>query len=611
MESSFRNMFLAVLVVSHFAIASAALSLNIEQARVQSKNAVRETKTALFAENSLSSRPRIPVKPRRLMKLDPETGRYVPTKEEIDASLLKTPKEEKKSLWKSFKNGIYGTADFVKGKKKGKKQNTMENAYSDTVESKLKSSYRVPRAISPNVVVDDVVTMEKDIINSFDSSLKTSPLVVNKDLSTGENLYQSDLRKSFESAKDVIYNTVDSLSAEKSEKAKMAVEEHKVVAKPSRNKDKIVQAVPALKSSNPLTRMKANLAIASEERRRRRAIEQEKRDATFNSIKQVLFDFVENIQVAYAAILNIPNEVEQSVAKTQYQIEGAIDEIQKTPKNIQNFVDGTIKSVEEGQKAVVKAVDDVKQIPRKMSETVTSTVKDVQATVEEIQAIPSKVNNSIEETKKSINDTKKSIEGFVQEVRYVTGVEKRPPPPPPTPEEARKELAKKVVKETVSLAGKATIVVAKGTAGMAVSGAKLAMQAAATARKDEEQKKKEALIAQQQMKMQASIDVPTPRSIAEIDEDLDKEVAEALRLAELVGTKTDTKEETKPESTSISTSESKLPLQKKIPRRRPVAVAPKDIDINEAVFKAKQAAYKAQKDVDEMKEILQDNIVAK
>lgn len=603
-------MFLAVLVVSHFAISSAALSLTIEQARLQSKNAVRETKTALFAENSLSSRPRIPVKPRRLMKLDPETGRYVPTKEEIDASLLKTPKEEKKSLWKSFKNGIYGTADFVKGKKKGKKQNTMENAYSDTVESKLKSSYRVPRAISPNAVVDDVVTMEKDIINSFDSSLKTSPLV-NKDLSTGENLYQSDLRKSFESAKDVIYNTVDSLSAEKSEKSKMAVKEHKVVAKPSRNKDRIVQAVPALKSSNPLKRMKANLAIASEERRRRRAIEQEKRDATFNSIKQVLFDFVENIQVAYAAILNIPNEVEQSVAKTQYQIEGAIDEIQKTPKNIQNFVDGTIKSVEEGQKAVVKAVDDVKQIPRKMSESVTSTVKDVQATVEEIQAIPTKVNNSIEETKKSIDDTKKSFEGFVQEARYVTGVEKRPPPPPPTPEEVRNELAKKVVKETVSLAGKATVVVAKGTAGMAVSGAKLAMQAAATARKDEEQKKKEALIAQQQMKIQASIDVPTPRSIAEIDEDLDKEVAEALRLAELVGTKTDIKEEIKPESESISTPESKLPLQKKIPRRRPVAVAPKDIDINEAVFKAKQAAYKAQKDVDEMKEILQDNIVAK
>lgn len=113
------------------------------------------------------------------------------------------------------------------------------------------------------------------------------------------------------------------------------------------------------------------------------------------------------------------------------------------------------------------------------------------------------------------------------------------------------------------------------------------------------------------MKIQTSIDVPTPRSIAEIDEDLDKEVAEALRLAELVGTKTDTKEESKQESASISTPESKLPPQKKIPRRRPVAVAPKEIDINEAVFKAKQAAYKAQKDVDEMKEILQDNIVAK
>jgi hypothetical protein len=312
--------------------------------------------------------------------------------------------------------------------------------------------------------------------------------------------------------------------------------------------------------------------------------------------------------------VNVPSEIEKSIEMTQYEIEKAAVKIQKSPEKVQLMIEDTKKTVKETQTATVKIVNEAQQMPKRVGDTVAGTVK-------EVRAIPTKVNKSIE-------DTKNEVKYFVQEARYRTGLEIRPRPPPPPPqakslEELRNELALKVAKEAALFAGKASIVIATGTAGMAVGGVKIALQAAKAAQEKSKRERKDGDMVRESQLATPITTAPkvTPLSIAEIDPSLEKEVSEALRLVEVAMKESKVTEISKPEVevamkeskvTEISEPEVKIETTRKVLRKsRPLAISPNDIDINEAVKRANLAAENAQKDAAFLKAFLNKRKMSK
>ena len=322
------------------------------------------------------------------------------------------------------------------------------------------------------------------------------------------------------------------------------------------------------------------------------------------------YDFVDSIQTLYEVLVNLPSEVEKSFEATQYEIERTVEELQRTPEKFQQVVQGTRKSVEETQNNYLKIVNDVQQVPEKVGDIVVGTIK-------EVQAIPTKVNNSISETKRTIDETRKGVETFVQETKYILRLEQRPPPPPVppnSPEELRKELALKVAKEAAFFVGKASVVIAQGTAGMAVGGVKLALQAAKTAqeksktkkeRKDGDMVRERRVVAKTPIARSSS--PVTPKSIADIDPMLEKEVAEALRLAEAAVNAPKVHQHT---LTPLVESTPK-PAINVLREAKHITITSKDINIKEAVNRAKLAAQFAKRDANQLEESLNKRRLAK
>jgi uncharacterized protein YoxC len=301
--------------------------------------------------------------------------------------------------------------------------------------------------------------------------------------------------------------------------------------------------------------------------------------------------------------------VEKNVERTQDVIGRTVEEIQSTPKKIQQQVEGTKKSLQESQAKALQFVNDVQQVPKKVGDTVVGTVR-------EVQSLPIKVQSSIEETQKSIETAREEVQSLVMETKYLTGLEKRPTPPPPPPRpktssEKAKELAVKVTKGTALFAGKASVVIVKGTVGMLASGVKLAWQATTSRRKKtvmvENYSKSDASTKYSSIRVSQSLDT-APKSIADIDPMLEKEVSEALLLAEAAVSMQERKENNLRTSLVDSDVDSSNASNSPIPA--PV-VSPNDVDINEAVKRAKAAAEQAKRNAEELEEMLNKRSVVK
>lgn len=176
--------------------------------------------------------------------------------------------------WNKFKDGVYDIIDTVNSLRNTDKGSTnrivdreLDVSYADTIGSK-------------SIQASDV-----EVLKEFEKSLKYEDGMPTTDLSTGDNYYTGDFRKSFDTAKDIVYDTFEGLSGmEKSSQKKVVLKEEgetdlssryvKVATKPSINEDKSVQLVSSqldnLKSQNFIKRLKARFAIAMEERRRKR-----------------------------------------------------------------------------------------------------------------------------------------------------------------------------------------------------------------------------------------------------------------------------------------------------------------------------------------------------
>jgi len=157
-----------------------------------------------------------------------------------------------------------------------------------------------------------------------------------------------------------------------------------------------------LTSKNPLRRMKAKLAIQSEERQRKRRLAITKVKQRITTIKEMIFAMVDTVENLYAMIMNLPSQLEQNMIETQHAFDDmnakartTLTEIQQAPAKVQNAVYHTKKSVEETQRKTMELLG-------------------------EVQSIPSKVQKTVDDTQKSLEHTKEHVDKFVAKVESFT-----------------------------------------------------------------------------------------------------------------------------------------------------------------------------------------------
>jgi len=614
--------------------------------RVSSKN----------VDTSLSSSdadgiPRINVKPRPRLTLDQSTGKYIRQQSEEekkkDTKLLSSfdSSYDQLSGWDHLKDFVYDSIDSISGisgvaQKNasrltsgvgGSSTNLNRNlavAYSDTVE------FKEQRSPMKSILAAEEPSPEpiEALTHKFESSLSVS----NKDRSNGQDLYRSDTRKTFDSVKDRIYDlfsgghgkkdnpstttTTTTTTMKKSPPIQNVIAKStpaqslkdvsvKAVSKPSHNKDTLVAYITPyledLHSNNPLKVLKAKLAIATEERKQKRRMEQYKQKEAIDGVKRMIFEFVDSIQIMYNTIIGLPDRIDEAIQATDYTIAQNIakskqmaKDVQAIPSKVQKAVYDAKQSVQDTQKAGLEAIDEVKAIPKKVEKTITNTKK------------------SIEDTKKGVEEFAKKVDDFTFQAKVVAGIEKpkpKPPPvpPPPPPPKTKNEVAMEVVGTVAKLTGKTALVVGKGTIDMTATAAKLAFN---TATSSIAAKKEEGAKVKQKTKIEATgsaaskarkipvlekkhpvleivhssvEEVVKPveekaqldMEVGEIDALLEQEISDALRSAE---------------EALVTAQEEKSNTKSRLNK----------IQVNEALARARKAADKARKDAFELEAML-------
>lgn len=552
--------------------------------------------------------------------------------------------EQQFSGWDSFKDLVYDTIDtatFIpkligKAINRNKLTTSRRNlavGYSDTVEFKpqLATNFRASiladdgnddylygkRATAPSTSRPVGKGPAAQIVRQYESSLSAS----SKDRSDGEDLYRSKSREKFDTAKDGIYDLFTGKKSQPKQQSKSIAgkkqspllnnisistpstesssssssgfygsdsADFKSMSKPSTNKDEtlinITPYLADLNSSNPIKVLKAKIAIASEERKKKRRIQEQKTRETIDGYRKTAFDIVDAIQNFYNIILSLPKQVEESIASAENALEQTVDQTKKTakevraiPSKVQLAVEDTKQSVKNTKQATIEAVEEVKSIPQKIEKRVADT------------------KQSIKETKEGVEDFVQKVDSFAFEVKVIAGLEKpkpKPPPPPPPPKtnkEIALEVAGVVAKTTGKAAVQTAVVVGKGTIGLTTSAAKVAYNVA-TAERVEKKENKPSLLSRvaKTVKPQRkeeevehmNSNIETTVTIGEIDPLLEREVTDALRSAE-EALDTISKEKENPSSDLTS------------------------LQINEALLKAKTAAAEARRDAEELQSMLE------
>ena len=214
---------------------------------------------------------------------------------------------ESMSGWSTFKDGIYGVVDVVKGLRREKTVNsitdrTLEVAYTDSVGARSESETEttaasIRKALSFSSPTPQTRTPGSQLLDKYEKSLKTKSK--SSELNTGENLFTTESRKTFNSVKDTLYDTADSLKKKKKEnknknkpEATSTSTSYKVPTKPSFNEEVSVKLISSnlegIQSNNPIKRFKAQRAIAVEERKRQSRLQSEQRKQTFDNLKQMV-----------------------------------------------------------------------------------------------------------------------------------------------------------------------------------------------------------------------------------------------------------------------------------------------------------------------------------
>jgi hypothetical protein len=381
---------------------------------------------------SFDSARKIAVKPRARVMLDRETGKLT----EIKSAAV--PSNERRiKPWNFIKQTFYSTADAVK-----------------SIRGVSKKTHRSPQ-----------------IVEGYGSTIETTVLKTSTTLtSPGERLMKEYQERSsidlaeveqntnlFNSLKSTIYNTVDGISSlfkkEEPKPQKTPLQSYKAVVQPTlATAPQVKTALPDLKSSSPAKRVLAELQIRGWEEEQRKRKRDYQRQQAANSFKETVYSIGDGFVEFVSSLESVPAKLEEAATATR-------EFISVVPTVVGN------------------TVETVASIPKKVEETVTniqstieSSITTTKKTAQEVQALPGKIQKSVKDTKEGIDET-------ITNVKVLVGVEqKKPAPPrvpPPKPRTAE-ELAWDVAGGVASITGKAAWFVTVGAAKLTFAGAKLA-----------------------------------------------------------------------------------------------------------------------------------------
>lgn len=580
--------------------------------------------------------PPIRYKPRQVVALDKDTGVYrkrpvappqePPTEfsvsgDEIGLDGFATLKD---NLYESFDSvaqvssklsTLFGRQDqLLPNSITGRK---MSLAYGDTVEFKdfadgttpmqsLLDSEASSKEQASSYNIKPKATPGEKLMKQYESSPLHSKRNANDITPAAEkDLFTSDLRKSFDSAKDTLYSAFDGLNQTPTSKESTDtadVNNFHPPTKPSVNQDETVTELKPyladLQSRNPLKRLQAQASIQLHKRRQQRRIAQQEREEQIQSIKQRIFDIVDGFQKLFAALVALPSKVEEVVESTQYSIEEAmmkagetVEEVQTLPLKIQKAVQDTRESLLETQRQTQRTIQETKERTQKAIQTVQNLPQTVEMTVEESQ-------RKVQDAAENVRRTAKQLEDMTFEAKVVLGMEEpkpKPPPPPKSGEEIAKELAVKAAGTVASTAGKVAVEAGKGTVELGFSGAKMAWSALSSKVQEKLDEKKQnetndIFAKTSQMNENSNNSVKKPVSMAEVDPILDVEVTDALRVAQ--------------EALAFAEQEQR---ETELENQNDDDLGQiKTIEINEAVKRARRAAARAKRDAAELESMLKE-----
>eukprot|EP00559_Dactyliosolen_fragilissimus_P002090 CAMPEP_0184871824 /NCGR_PEP_ID=MMETSP0580-20130426/40940_1 /TAXON_ID=1118495 /ORGANISM="Dactyliosolen fragilissimus" /LENGTH=684 /DNA_ID=CAMNT_0027374535 /DNA_START=973 /DNA_END=3027 /DNA_ORIENTATION=- len=426
-----------------------------------------------------------------------------------------------------------------------------------------------------------------------------------------EDLYKNQAQKAFDSVKEGLYGVLDSLRGEKdktneinnnienkgnipntnaqftssysSPTAMSSPPVIRAVAKPSINNDQatteLTPYLQELSSPDPIVRIKATLAIKAAESKRKRNEENAKRKDFLDNVKSTAFASIDTVQATTKAIGTIPSTVETKIEESIELAENLKTKVQSIPSEVSNTIETT-------QETTNQIIQEVTAIPKKVETTIDQTTQSILSTKEAIEAIPTNVSSKITEVKQTATQITQSIEDLTYEAKVLTGIEKRkpkPPPPPPvrTNSEIVTEFTTKAGWFVAKNTGKTAWFLTKGAVSLGASGAKIAYRAVIdrNSKKDNLTAPNPALerndVTEAVLELEEDI-----LSLAEVDPSLEKEVMDALRMAN------------EALNSSAKFEERKKEQDKAI------------LEISQAMKKAKEAAKIAQNEAKELEDMV-------
>ncbi len=257
------------------------------------------------------------------------------------------------------------------------------------------------------------------------------------------------------------------------------------------------ERVDDLFSDNPIKRFQAQQEIREREARLRAEVRNER----IRAKKEDLYKVVDAMQ---AVVDSFP----ESMDKTEKAIRDSIVFVKEVPS--------TVGMVVEDVKAIPKSVKmKADQTKKVVEETIGKTKKVVEGAID----IPQKVNQKVQDAQNSVTNTKESIDEGVNTVKVALRLEKPKPMPPKSPPpkpKSAKDIAFRVAGGAATGVGKVAWWATRSIATAAWNGAQSAV-------------KEQGMVVAKKPKTPS---ITPPNSLEKRAAELQKEVDEALRLAE-------------------------------------------------------------------------------
>ena len=173
------------------------------------------------------------------------------------------------------------------------------------------------------------------------------------------------------------------------------------------------EALPKLKSSNPVTKWQAEQKIKGWE------VQQQKRQGqevnVIETIKASVYQVSDAAQAFVDALLQFPIKVAEAAEATRDAAVATIAWFANLPGAIENL-----------SKSIAGIPQQVNKKATEVQTSVEDSVKTTQNFVQDVQAFPTKVQTSVKETQEWVDDR-------IYDVKVIAGLEERKPHPPTTP----------------------------------------------------------------------------------------------------------------------------------------------------------------------------------